>query len=196
MSPHVALPAWAVSSLPTGLHLPPLQSWADPRTVVAVIGVVLILAGGRLYRLVIISPGVLLGVLAGLSLTAGSSTQNQLIAAGALAVIGAAVLFFVERLAISVIGAAVTGGLVNALAPMLMQGPVPWYVPAAGAVLGLFLFPSVFRAALTLIAPALGAVAVCWALGRPNDLLLMGGLTVFGAVVHLLSGGRRSKGDD
>lgn len=196
MSPLTGAPGAGTTTLPSLLNLPPLESWADPRTVVAVLGVALILAGARLYRLVIVAPGLALGVFAGLAITAGAPARTQIIAAVALAILGGAGLFFLERMAISLVGAAVTGGVVNAAAPLLMQGPVPWYVPAAGAVLGLFLFPSLFRAALKILTPALGAVGVCWAVGRPDNLLLMGGLTVLGVVVQTLSGGGSSRAKD
>ncbi|MEL6349459.1 MAG: hypothetical protein AAFV53_40525 [Myxococcota bacterium] len=175
--------AWVQSAL-SGLRGTPLE---DPTLLVGIVGGVLLVAGARLYRLALVTPGLAAGMLLGLELTAGASPEIQLVAGLCLGLCGAGVMLLAERVAVSLGGALLVGGLVNAAAPLLLPGQDAWYIPAAGAVVGLFLFPKLFRALLFVFTSLGGALCVSWAMGRPQDLPLIGGLWLVGTVVQWLT---------
>ena len=159
----------------------------DPVFVMGVVGGALLVAGSRLYKLALIAPGMAAGLLLGLEITAGASPQIQLVAGLCLAIVGAGVLLLVERLAVSLGGAFLVGGLANAVTPMFLPGQDAWYVPVAGAVVGLLLFPRLFRSLLFLFTALGGALCIAWAAGRPQDLPLIGGLWLAGTVIQWLT---------
>lgn len=155
------------------------------RIPIGVVGLVLLVAGARLYRVAIVGPGFAAGVFAGLQLTLGAAADTRAVAALALGLIGGVAMHFLERVAVSVAGAVLAGGLANAAAPRLLPDPVPWYVPAAASLVGLLLFPRLFLALLPLITAVLGALCLGWAAARPHDLWLLGGLATGGLLVQI-----------
>lgn len=159
----------------------------DPVSVVGVIGGALLVAGARLYRLALLTPGLAAGVLLGLEMTAGASSELRLIAALCLGLIGGGLVLMAERLAIALGGAFLLGGLANAAAPVLLPGQDAWYVPVAGAVVGLLIFPTLFRKLLFIFTSLGGALCIAWAMGRPQDLPLIGGLWLAGTVIQWLT---------
>ena len=171
---------------------------ADPsalaRLVVGLLGVLLLVAGARLYRLAIVAPGFAAGVLAGLELMASTDPTTRLVSALALGIIGAVLLHMVERLAVAAAGALLLAGLAHALSPLVLAGPEPWYVPVAAALVGLLLFPRLYKAMLPAITAVLGSLAVAWAVERPEDLVLIGVLSVIGFALQRFF--RRQPGKD
>lgn len=170
----------------------PLQaptSLLDPRIAVIAVGILLLGWGARLYRLAIAAPGFVLGVFAGLEVAPTASLLVQAGLALLLGLVGAGLLLFLERLAVALTGAVLVGGLVYAVGPLFVA-TLPWFAPLVGAAVGLLLFPSLYRLALKIITPLLGALCVAWAFGRPHDLLLIGGLCALGAVFQLARGQR------
>lgn len=167
----------------------------DPRIGVGALGVLLLLFGARYYRLVLVAPGFALGVLGGLLLTQSTTTNQQVLAALCLGLIGATALYFLERLAVSVVGAVLTAGFVRAGLPALLGEALPWYVPVAAGLLGLLLFPRLLRGLLKVLSPMLGALAVAFALGRSGDLWLILGLSAFGSVFQLAMGTREESAE-
>lgn len=165
-------------------------SLLDPRLAVALLGVLLLGWGARLYRLAIAAPGFTVGVFAGLSVSAGAGLAVQAGVALALGLLGGGLMLALERLAVAITGAVLVGGLVFAVGP-LVSATLPWFAPVVGGAVGLLLFPRLYRAALRLLTPLLGALCVAWAAGRPHDLLLIGGLTLVGAVFQLARAGKR-----
>ena len=165
----------------------------DPVFVMGVVGGALLVAGSRLYRLALIAPGLAAGLLLGLEITTGASPEIRLVAALCLGIVGAGVLLLVERLAIALGGAFLVGGLANAITPLVLPGQDAWYVPVAGAVLGLMIFPKMFRSMLFLFTALGGALCIAWATGHPQDLPLIGGLWLVGTVIQWLT--RPAKGD-
>jgi hypothetical protein len=158
----------------------------DPVAVVGVVGGALLVAGARLYRLALLTPGLVAGVLLGLQITDGASPEIRLIAALSLGIIGAGLIMLAERFAIAMGGAFLVGGLANTVTPLLLPGEDAWYVPVAGAVLGMMIFPTLFRK-LLFILTSLGGALVAWAMGRPQDLFLVGGLWLAGTVIQWLN---------
>lgn len=179
-----------LKSLLGGLQGTPLE---NPTLLVGIVGGVLLVAGARLYRLAIVTPGLAAGMLLGLELSAGAAPEIRLVIGLCLGICGAGVMLLAERVAISLGGALLMGGLANALAPVLLPGQDAWYLPAAGSVIGLFLFPRLFRSLLFVLTPLGGALCVSWAMGRPQDLPLVGGLWLAGTVVQWLTRPRDGK---
>jgi hypothetical protein len=165
----------------------------DPVFVMGVVGGALLVAGSRLYRLALVAPGIAAGLLLGLEITAGASPEIRMVAGLSLGVIGAGVLLLVERLAIALGGAFLLGGLANAVTPLVLPGQDAWYVPIAGAVVGLLIFPKLFRSLLFLFTALGGALCIAWAIGRPQDLPVIGGLWLAGTVIQWLT--RPAKGE-
>lgn len=158
----------------------------DPRILLGLLGVLLLFFGVRHYKLVLVAPGFALGVVAGLLITRDAALNTSAVAAVCLGVLGAGVLFFVERLAVGVLGAVLTAGLLRAALPLIAGEGLPWYVPAAAGLLGLFLFPRLFRALIRVLTPLLGALCIAWAVGRPDSLPLIGGLALVGGAAQML----------
>jgi hypothetical protein len=162
----------------------------DPVALIGVVGGALLVAGARLYRLALLAPGLAAGVLLGLEMTRGASPELRLIAGLSLGIIGAGLVMLAERLAIALGGAFLVGGLANAAAPVMLPGHDAWYVPVAGAVLGMFIFPTLYRKLLFIFTALGGALCVAWAMGRPQDLPLVGGLWLAGTVTQWLTRSR------
>lgn len=165
----------------------------EPQTLVGLLGVLLLVAGKRLYRLVIIAPGLAAGTMLGLNLSEGQSPGVRFTTVGALALLAAFLLHKVERVAIASAGAFLTVGLARVGAPLVLDTEPPWYVFALGGALGLLLFPSLYQRLLVIITPTIGALCIAWAAGRPTDLLLVGGLILAGVVVQLTLGAKKSE---
>ena len=85
------------------------------------------------------------------------------------------------------------GGLVHAVGPTIMGGDLAWYWPVAGSVVGLMLFPKLFKAALVFITATLGALAITWSLDASHHLPLLGGITLVGIFVQSVGSKRRKK---
>ncbi len=170
----------------------------DPHLPVGVLGVLLAVAGARFYRLAIVAPGFALGVMGGLEVP--GSQEVKLVSAIALGVIGAAVLHLLEKAAVRVGGAFLTAGLAQVAAPLVTGQPNEWYVPVAGGVLGLFLFPALYQKLLPVITAIIGGLCVAWSVGVPEDLRVVGGVAAVGVVIQLAlvmrgKGGGKEKAD-
>lgn len=165
-----------------------------PRGALALAGGLVCVAGARLYPLVIVAPGFAAGVLAGLALPLDPSSRG--IAAVVLGAVGALLCRFVERIAVVGIGAVVAGSVANAVWPLVTGHPAPWWGPAAGALAGLALFPSMFRAMLLPITAVLGAFLVGWSLGFEAQLPLVGGMALVGAIIQFATRKRKDDEDD
>ncbi len=158
-----------------------------PRAVLALGGLLLLLWGPRLYRLALAVPGMLLGALVAPMLVDGQ--QDPVLLAGVtlvLALAGALAVGLLEALALRVAGALLGGGLTAMAAPLALPASHwdPW-LPLAGALVGMLLLPPLFRVALRVALPGLGAIAIAQALGRPTDALLVVGLWGVGVLWQL-----------
>lgn len=174
--------------LPGRIRLDLPDSLLDPAVPVGALGLILALAGSRFYRLAIIAPGFALGVLAGLEVP--GNEQTRMIAAVALGVIGAAVLHLLERFAVRIGGAFLAAGLAQVAAPLITGQPNDWYIPVAGGVVGLLLFPRLYRQLLPVITAIMGGLCVAWSVGAAADLRVVSVVAAVGCVVQIASGGR------
>ncbi|MCB9746197.1 MAG: hypothetical protein H6741_24095 [Alphaproteobacteria bacterium] len=179
-------------------HLPTLaelQALTDqvPRGLAAVAGLLVMVAGARLYPFAIMAPGLAAGIAVGVALPLEMEPAARAILAVVLGGVGAIACRSVERMAIWGVGAIVTGGLTVAIWPLVTGAPGPWWAAGAGAVAGLLLFPGVFRFALKPITAWAGATIVAWAAGMQGNLLVIAGLAVLGFLVQLGTGRRKEE---
>ena len=179
--------------------MPVIQSLGDlllqlPRGAMALIGVIILLAGARIYPFVIMAPGFALGVALVLSLPIALEPTTLGLTAVIVGAAGAALCRSVERFAIWGIGAVITGTAALWLWPLFRPGEAPWTVSLIGGVLGLLLFPALFRWALKPITATLGAMLITWSLGWQERPLIFAGLLAVGLVSQL--GVFRGKGKE
>jgi len=160
----------------------------DARWLVLAIGVILILFGSRTYKLFLMSPGAVIGVLLAIEYSpSGDDLTKAGIAVGA-GIVGAVLMILVEKIALSAVGGALLGGLTFAIGPSFVS-EVPWYAPTIAGLVGAMFFPVIYRRSLRIVTPVLGALAVGLALDRPEDLWLLGGLSIIGIVLqHTFTG--------
>jgi hypothetical protein len=161
------------------------------RGLAGLVGVLLAVAGARFYRLAVLAPGLLLGIGVGLLLPETLDAPLRAIAAVVLAGFGAVVCRFVEQAAVRAFGALLAGGLVYTAWPIAMSEPSPWWAAAAGAALGLLLFPRAFQLLLKPLTAILGALALAFAVGQEHNPLVIGGVALLGTVIQLGTGGKR-----
>lgn len=160
----------------------------EPQGLVGLLGLLLLLAGRRLYGLVVMAPGLAAGAVLGMRLSEEQSVGIRVAASLALAILAGYLLHRIERLALAAAGAFLAVGLARLGAPLLLDQQPPWYVFALGGGLGMLLFPKLYDRLLILITPTVGALCVAWAAGRSQDLMLVGGLILAGVLIQVLTG--------
>jgi hypothetical protein len=165
-----------------------MDEWtAVPRIVVGAIGAYLLLGGAEHYRRALLFAGFAAG--AGFATHALDRAAVQGPAAWAIAfVVGAlaALLFSIaERIAVALLGAAIFATL-GALASPFVPQIEPWIVTAVAGVLGLFLMPPIYRAALPLVSAVGGALLVAWSVDRLHDARVIVVCAVVGLLVPWL----------
>ena len=189
--------------MPLELAIPELpatwQAWlaTTPTWITGLSGGLLLLAGGRLYKLAVVALGIAGGVAGALWIgeTAGLAGSVVAIAAVVLAVAGAVLCRMLERVAVAAIGVIATAGITQLAWPLVMDGQIaPWWGLLLGGAVGLLLFPSVFRSLIRWITALLGALMVAWSLGYQDNAYVVGGLLVLGCIVQAASGKGRKKG--
>ncbi len=159
----------------------------DGRLPALLTGIVLCGWGAKLYRVVVLAPGILAGVYVGAiaQQLLSYSVTTGLIVTLVLAGMGALVCHFVEGLAIRVAGAGFFGALAWLGWPLLHRGALPFWAPLVASVLGAIVFPYVYRFLLRPITALVGAWSVAWALKRPDSLWMIAGLAVTGTAIQL-----------
>lgn len=165
--------------------------WVDPRTACVVVGVLLLFAGSRLYRLMLVGPGFVGGVLlAHHYAPAGTDLMKMgiILVAGLL---GALVLHLMEQTAQRIVGVALAVGVSTALAPEIFGGKPPWYLHYVVGAVGAVGFPIVYERVLPLLTALLGSLALAWSIGREHDIWMIGILTFLGTAVQVMIAGRR-----
>lgn len=158
----------------------------DGRLPALLTGIVLLGWGAKVYRLLVLAPGVLAGVYLGAVLRGWlhlGGMEAVLLTVG-LAVGGALACHFVEGVAVVVGGAALFGALAWFGWPLVQPGPVPVYVPLVAVVVGGLAFPRLYQLLLRPITALVGAWSIAWAVGRPGTLWLVGGLALAGLALQ------------
>jgi hypothetical protein len=171
-----------------------------PRVIAGVAGLLLLLAGRRLYRIAIVLPGLVLGLTAGLVLGGALDLPDNVVAVVAVVcgAVGALLAGYVERIALVLAGVLAGLGAIQAgwplaaaaaaSVPTSMPAVPPWWAWPAGAVVGALLFPLLWRVAIVALTAWIGAVVLVDVAGFPADPLVVGGLAVFGMLVQTVSG--------
>lgn len=162
------------------------------RVLVGAVGAVLLLAGARVYKVALFGSCFALGALgaavglAWLGTQVAALARPEIIGLGALigGVAVAGVASLAHRIALIAVGG-IVGISLGAGIGDLLGGQALFVAPGAGALLGAVSFPWVFPWVLKLLTPAVGAVCVAWAVGRPDTLWLVAVLWLVGAVVQL-----------
>ena len=168
------IPAIETSTLLSLGHLSSAAS-DEARGVSAVLGVLLLLWGPRSKRLVAAAPGILLGALLAASLLSDQSPSTQAGGAAIAGLAGGIVALLIQATALRLAGALIGAVTAAAFYPLLgSQALLPWWIPLAGALVGLFLIPRLFRTTLKLLSPVFGAICLCYAAGLDADQQLYG----------------------
>lgn len=177
-----------------------LMQWMDPgqwgfgvldaRTVVVFVGAALLVAGRRLYRLMVLSPGIVGGVLLTHHYAPAGDDLTKLAITIAVGLIGALIMHLMEQTALRMLGAGIVVGLTIAVAPEVFGASVPWYLNYIAAAVGAVGFPMVYKRSLPLLTSLMGALALAWALGRETDVWMIAILTAVGAMIQTFLAGR------
>jgi hypothetical protein len=164
--------------------------YTDPRVLCVVIGVLLLVAGGRLYRLMLVAPGFVAGVLLTTHYAPAGSDMMKMGMIVGVGLVGALIMHLMEQTALRVVGVALMVGLATAVAPEVFGKDEPWWLNYAAGALGAVGFPILYERALPLITSLLGALAVAWALGHETDIWMLAILTGVGAAFQTFVAGR------
>jgi len=165
--------------------------WIDPRTACVVVGILLLFAGSRLYRLMLVGPGFVGGVLLAHHYSpAGTDMTKMAIILGA-GLMGALVLHLMEQTAQRIVGVALAVGVATALAPEIFGSKPPWYLNYVAGAVGAVGFPIIYERALPLLTSLLGALALAWSIGRERDVWMLVIFTLLGTAVQTIIAGRR-----
>ena len=156
-------------------------------------------AGGRWYHRGIALAAFALGAMATsaallwLAEVVASAGQPVVVLVGALVggITLATVARMAHRLALVLIGA-MAGLVLGGAAVQWLSSPA-WFA-GIGMLVGGLLAPFVYDRLLKIVTPAVGAVAVAWALGRPDSLVLLAALWAFGAAVQLVGSRKKRAG--
>jgi hypothetical protein len=167
-----------------------LPSFSDPlffRGLLTAFGLILCVFGSHLYQLVVLAPGILGGLWAGLLIgrSAGLDPTPTLAVAGGLALVGALLCHFVETTAVRITGAVVFGTIGWLAWPMFRD--VRWeamVAAGAGAILGGALFPRIYSFMVKVATSAMGGLLLAEAAQRPQNLWIVGGATIVGILIQ------------
>ena len=164
--------------------------YTDPRFLCIIAGVLLLIAGGRFYRLMLIAPGFVGVVLLTTHYApAGSDMVKMGIIVG-VGLLGGLIMYMMEQVALRLIGGFLMIGVARAVAPEVYGADVPWWLNYAAGTVGAIGFPVLYKKALPLLTSLLGALAIAWSLGRETDFWMIGILTVVGTLFQSFITGR------
>ena len=161
------------------------------RLLTAVAGAVLLVAGRRVYWLIVGLVGFVVGFTLAAEYLEGPDWVT-LVAGLAVGLLASGLAVFFQKIAITVAGFLI-GGLAVLWWAQQMNWGEPWWVWALGlaaGLLGAYLTRTVFEVALVVLSSVLGATFVLEALQRPADqispLLLI--LVAAGIVIQIATG--------
>jgi len=157
------------------------------RGVAGVAAALLIVAGARFYRMAIVLPGILAGVFEASALPLSVEPGWRLGVGVVVSAMGGLILFFMEKLAVYVVGAMLGGWVTWVLWPIVAQIQGPWWALAVGALAGMVAFPAIFPTAIRWVTSITGALLGAWALGHPGNPWIIMSLAAVGIVVQTLT---------
>lgn len=163
-----------------------------PRAIIGVAGLLLLLAGSRVWRVAVVAPGIIGGAAGGgwigARLALPPAWIAGLSAVGAL--LGALLAALVERAAMVVAG--ILGGI-GAVAAAERLIALPWWAWPLGALVGALTFPAVWRGALVPLTAWIGAVALGHTFGHAEPWVVLP-LMAVGVFAQVRGDARRDSG--
>ncbi|MFW5691813.1 MAG: hypothetical protein ACOCX3_00530 [Chloroflexota bacterium] len=153
------------------------------RVVLVAGGVLLLVLGWRIYSVIIVIAGALIGAATGINLVGDASTAVQFLALIIGGLVGAALGVFLYYVAVFLIGAYTGIALTAALASALDLEPVSTLALIAGALIGGFVLLAMAVELLIIFSAVVGAQMV--ALGLGLDALWVVLLAIIGIVVQV-----------
>ncbi len=174
-----------------------LALWAPlvPQVLVGLAAVVLCLDGARATKVAVAVAAFGSGAVGAAVLASGALGLDGLTTAvlSLCGGVGALLLARIaEKVGLVVVGSVLGAALVGGVDQTFGLG-LPWWASLAGVVLGGLLMPRAFGWLLIVLTPAVGGGLLAWAVGRQDDLRIIGAAFVVGVVVQL---GRRGRRDD
>jgi hypothetical protein len=149
--------------------------------IVGVFGVLMLIFGDRLYRLLVMAPGFFIGgYIATFHINVGSP-DAQLFVTVLVSIIGGFIMLIIEKFTVALFGA-LLGGVFTVSLGNMVGGilSTEWYWPVLGALLGSILFPPLFKKNLAIITSGIGALCVAFSLGREKETLFVVGIASLG----------------
>lgn len=202
LQPHVNYPIRPGTArvLPDLPDLPSIYASGPlpPRIVAGAAGLVLLLAGSRVYRIAVVLPGLLLGLGAGVVI-AGALALPPMVTVAVAAVgglVGAVLAGTIERFAVVVAGVLAGLGAAQVGWPLAASGAPPWWLWPVAALVGAALFPFLWRAALVPLTAWIGAVVVVDVAGVQPHPLVIAGVMLVGVVAQVAVGRKRAETED
>ena len=173
------------------------------RAVVGLLGVIVWVRGAAIYDFALRAGAFCGGAIGTVSLATLAAQQLSLPLTGTLigvlgAVGGAVVMVtavMAHRTAMLAVGV-VLGAVGTVAAATLLVPVIPFWAPLAGAAVGALLFPLLYKQLLKVLTPAVGAVAIAWSAGLPEDPRLLLGLWVLGTLIQVFSIGEQADEDE
>jgi hypothetical protein len=159
-------------------------------------GILLLFVGSRHYKVALVLPAAILGATLIHTVLGPAIPQSVELLAIVVGAVGSGILAaLLEAVAVRLAGVLLGGGFSLALWPAVVgAGPqVPWWVPLAGALVGLALFPRLYKAGLRVVVPLLGGLVVSHAIGRPGHLGWVLGLAAAGFALDTAVLARRTR---
>ena len=151
-------------------------------------GIILLLAGRRLFWLFVGIMGFLFGLEFTRSFAFGQSEYVNLIFALVIGGIGAVLAIFMQKVAIGFAGFLAGGYILDAWWQQLLAVPseLPWLPFVIGGIIGLLVAVVLFRWALIGLSSLVGATLIADSLGLQSQLsmIVLGVLFVIGIVVQ------------
>lgn len=154
------------------------------RVLMVIGGVILLIAGWRIYDFIILVAGFLIGAAVASSLVVSDNTLLMVAVPLIGGLIGAALSFIVYRVAVFVIGAYVGVVITNALAAALALAPVSPLVLLVGGLVGGLIFIGLSFELLVLLSALVGAQLLATGLGL--ELIWVVIFALVGIVVQLI----------
>jgi len=173
------------------------------RLLVGVVGLFILLRGAALYDVTLRASAFCMGAISTVGLLVALSTTGGLALPAEVAVLGGCVggvmllviAVMAHRAALfgvgTVVGLTIAWGLGETV---LTSAPV--WVPAVGALVGGVVFPLFYAQFLKILTPAVGAVAIAYAIGDPSNSACLLGLWVVGVVAQVAVGGDAAVPED
>ena len=182
---------------PTQLLNPVQEALADGRVTGLVAGTVLLLFGARVYRVLVVGPGIIAGLVVAGEVNGFLHLGGWAAAALAvgLALAGALLFAAVERWTLAIVGAALAAGLFGQGWTFLHGGSPPWWSWLVAGSVGALVIPRLYRVLLRPLTALAGALTLTATMAESKaleGLLVKGGkgaLATVAAVIALAAAG-------